>query len=236
MRTKNWFNLIAAGVFFITCPVSAVVYDHFDDGLLDPAWEVTFDNATGWIYTESGTNLDVAAIGETHPGVDEWNSVFLKQDFFAPDNFEVKCALSWDSDEAYSAIQMLRVEVHSGGAVVARGNYHDGWITKNGEKEAWIGSDHYASGEDTLPFAGSAEITVKREQDLISIMWGNDVLITGLDDSVIDEVAIKFMGSSLTGASFGLLSVDYISAVPEPATIVFLFMGSNYLLLRRKRR
>jgi hypothetical protein len=236
MKTKNWFNLIAASVFFVTCPVFAMVYDHFDDGQFDPAWDVVFGNATGWTYTESGTNLEVWAIGATHPGVDEQNFVYLKQDFLAPDDFEVKCGLAWDSKGSNSVMQTLRVEVHSGDTVVARGDYHDGWLGTRGEKELVIGSDYYNSGLGTLPFAGSAEITVKRVKDLISIMWDNDVLLTGSSDLVIDKVALNFIGYSTTGASFGELSVDYITAVPEPATIAFLFVGSNYLLLKRKRR
>ena len=48
--------LIPLLVLFVSDAASAdtIVYDHFDDGIPDPAWEVTFnDLAYGWTYCPS---------------------------------------------------------------------------------------------------------------------------------------------------------------------------------------
>jgi hypothetical protein len=34
-----------------------VLADDFDDGILNPAWITTFNGASGWAYSEAGTNL-----------------------------------------------------------------------------------------------------------------------------------------------------------------------------------
>ena len=43
----------------LSMPTTVVIEDDFDNGVLDPAWEVTLEDATGWEYAESGTELTV---------------------------------------------------------------------------------------------------------------------------------------------------------------------------------
>jgi hypothetical protein len=43
--------------------LTTVLYDDFNDGNLNPDWNVSFDyGAIGWTYTESGSNLTVTDI------------------------------------------------------------------------------------------------------------------------------------------------------------------------------
>ena len=46
-----------------TALADVILYDHFDDGVLDPAWEVVFnENVCGWTYSEELSNLHVTEI------------------------------------------------------------------------------------------------------------------------------------------------------------------------------
>lgn len=236
MSIRNWFSLMVAVVLFATCQASAMVFDDFNDGLLDPAWNVVFDNATGWTYQESGTKLNVTAIGGTHPGVDEWNTIRLQQNFIATGDFESKCAFSWDSEGSIQTMQNFFVTLYSEDESVASGcGYFDAWLARSGEKVARIGDDSYHSGWDTLPLAGDVEIIIKRTSNQMSVLWNNDVLLTGFSDVVIDKVELQFGGTTYPGANFGVLSVDYVNAVPEPATMLLFGIGSCCALSRRRR-
>lgn len=119
MKSGNWFILMAAVVFFVACQVSAAVFDHFNDGQLDPAWNVVFDNATDWTYQETGTNLNVTAVSGTHPGADEWNIVKIQQDFVTTGDFEVGCNFSWDSEGSITTIQDIFVSLYSNNQALA---------------------------------------------------------------------------------------------------------------------
>ncbi|MGA1979084.1 MAG: PEP-CTERM sorting domain-containing protein [Sedimentisphaerales bacterium] len=234
MRSKNWFSLMAAVVLFATCQASAMVFDHFDNGQLDPAWEVVFQNATGWAYMESGTKLSVYDIGTLSSAVDI-SAVLLRQDFLAPGDFEIKSGLSWDSESTYSTMQALGIWAYSGDKIVAAGGYTDGWINFNGGKFAKIEYPLYAydSGKGTLPSSGTTEITLERTSGFVSVLWNDQVMLTGYSNSVVDKLELEFYKFNDPGANFGVLSVDYVTAVPEPATLFLLGLGA--VILRKRR-
>jgi len=228
--------LMATVVVFVTCQAYGGIYDHFNNGQLDPAWNVSFQNASGWSYTESGTKLSIYDINTINSSQD-YSSVLLNQSFPATGNFEIKSGFSWDSESMLSTMQNLSIRAFSGDRIVMRAGYSDGWITHNAEIYAKIEETLYTydSPRDTLPYVGSVDLTMKRTNGTISILWNDQVILTGSCDSAIDRLAIQFDKDNYPGANFGVLSVDYITAVPEPATMLLLSVGSCWVLSRRKR-
>jgi hypothetical protein len=74
--------IILYGVITLPARASSVVYDDFDDGILDSAWSITFQDSTGWVYTETGTKLNVTDIFPTvinSGGGGTWAKVMLSQ-------------------------------------------------------------------------------------------------------------------------------------------------------------
>jgi hypothetical protein len=210
---------------------SAAISDHFNDGTLAPAWNITYKDATGWTYTESGTKLTVTGIGATHPNTDEHDEVHLTQSFLATGDFEVKSSLAWDSEGMDSTMQVLVVQVFSNNTAVAQGGYVDWWIAHTGEKFAGIGSLSAETGKDSLALSGSTAITIKRNNGTVSVLWNDQVMLTGYCDLTIDKVGLMFLGRAYPGGNFGVLSVDYFTAVPEPSSITLF--GIIGIMLKR---
>ena len=207
-------------VFVLTVNVSAGVIfsDDFDDGVLDNAWNVSFDNVTGWTYTESGTELTVTditmdpSITGIVPG-----AVTLSRNVGNLSDFTVDCGISWDAQGLDSRIEVLGIYLMSGGQEVAYIAYDDSWVQTTAEKEARIidDPDYYHSGQGSLPYSGSAVLTITRSQGMIKFYWDGELIHSLYNDTLIDEVAIKFRRSSYYASTFGTLSVDYIE-VSEP--------------------
>ncbi|MCE5339523.1 MAG: LamG domain-containing protein [Planctomycetaceae bacterium] len=195
------------------------ISDHFDDGVLDPAWNITYNNASGWTYTESGTNLTVTGI--TSPVSYAWNDVFLTRDFSAPGDFEINTKISWDSGRVSSAMQTLYIRAYSGTKIVVESGYCDAWIAHRGGKVAKIESNYiYNCQMNTLPVAGTAEITMKRENGFATIFWDNAAILTGYSSSPIDKVELIFSKYVYPRSTFGSLSVDYINAVAGQTAVL----------------
>jgi hypothetical protein len=235
MSNRNWLSLIVSVVLFVGCPLLASINDHFNNGQLDPAWQVSYANTASWTYTESGTNLAVSGIGRIDNG--SGSSVLLEQNFSAVGDFEIKSGMSWDSEGTNATRQTVAVCAYNGDNVVTEGGYCDWWINDRGQKVARIEYPTYAydSGQNTLPFSGTVEITLRRINGVVNVLWNDQVMLTGYSNSAVDKVALKFIRESYyPGENFGVLSVDYVTAVPEPATMLLFGIGSCYALLRRK--
>ncbi len=234
MRTGNLTVVILAVVLFISYPLSAAISDHFDDGVLGSEWNISLVNATSWNYTESGSILTVSGVPRTNDGLD--SEVVLTQNFSAPGDFEVKSRMLWDNKGFDSARNWMDVRLFSGNTMVAWGGYCDYWIADSGQKVARFNySDYtyYDSGIGTLPYAGSAEFSIIRTNGNIDILWNNQVILSGYSNLAIDKIGLCFHNLPYySGSTFGTLSMDYITAIPEPTTMILLAIGC--LLTRRK--
>jgi hypothetical protein len=204
------------------------VFDHFDDGTLDPAWSITLEEATGWSYTEAGTELTVTDIDPFGGG-----KVILSRAFSSLNDFYVDLDFSWGSEGSNSAYQLIYLTLYDNSHnIIAFGGYQDPWNDSPGQKVLVIGaeshethgpsyqppSDYYLSGADSLPLAGSASINISRVDDNLQLFWDNTLLVSGVDSTPLGEIEIEFMRYAIN--YFGTESVDQIRVADAPATPV----------------
>lgn len=234
-----------AGIILIACVLAAnvnagvVFSDDFNDGVLDAEWNVSFDNVTGWTYSEAGTELTVTDITLADGlGSEEWGYVSLSKTLPDMENFSVEFAFSWDSAGVNSAMQNVFVSLLSEDSRFAFGGYHDAWRRVTGEQAAVIGINNeyvYHQGMDSLAHSGSGILSIERADGQIDIFWNDDKILSGADSSVLDEVQINFYKNNWSSSTFGTLSVDYINVVPEPATVFMLGIGGILMIRGRKK-
>jgi hypothetical protein len=125
------------------------------------------------------------------------------------------------------------LELCSSGNAVIRAGYYDPWLYHRGAKYGAIGDSAYHSGENSLALAGGAVVGIRRIGSAVTILWNDDVLLSGTNSDVIDELKIGFTACKMSGATFESLSVDYVNAVPEPAS--FFMLASGVFWIYRKR-
>jgi hypothetical protein len=201
----------------------SVVYDHFDDEVLDPAWSIILESAFGWSYSESGTDLIVTEIDPeviNHGSGGTWAIVKLDRTFFHLGNFNVDFDFSWDSEGSTHAMQCLYVTLYGhNNVIVARSGYYDPWFGTQGSKKAYIYGNSWTS-ERILPLSGNASIDIDRVGTEITILWNDSPILNGDCSIPVEKVQISFWYYAYIGGSFfGSESVDLLSVsgleVPE---------------------
>lgn len=224
------------------------VYDHFNDGGLDPAWSITFqDNATGWTYAESGTNLEVTDIvpNVVYPmdGA-SWAIVKLSQTFTPLTDFNVDFDISWDSEGRMQAMQELLIRLYdSGGSLISLAGYGDAWVGNSGGKTGMAGANHFSSGQGTLPLTGSASIDISRVSSNVDVLWDSVGLVSGTSTAPISRVDLEFYYYAYSGGGgsfFGNESIDLVNVegtpIPEPATLLLVGLGGLAVLRKRRKK
>ncbi len=225
MRTGNLTVVILAVVLFVSYPLSAAISDHFDNGVLDSAWQISTVNLASCTYNEAGTMLTVSDISK----VNTYNSgeFRLRQSFIAAGDFIITYGISWSSDSLLSAMDGIGVRTYSNGQIVTQGGFVDWWVMDYGQKYARVEEPLYVynSGIGTLASAGTADLILKRENGVVTVWWNNSVILTGYSTSTVDTLEIVMGIDSYSGATFGTLGIDYINAIPEPMTLMLLACG-----------
>ncbi len=210
----------------------SVLLDHFDDGLLDPAWQVSFQNADDWSLLESGSELTVNDI--SHVGTNEWARVRLTRAVTPLDDFHMRAEISWttgDFDDA--AMQGLIVNLlDADGDLVALAFYSDAWVGWSGtigggieDGSSWNGGENYSA------YDGNGVLEIERTGTDVTVRvaagdGGNT--IEGLSGTPVEQVQIEFQFYPFTGGGpsvlsfFGSVSIDLIQITRPSACVADL--------------
>jgi hypothetical protein len=234
------------------------VYDHFDNGSLDPAWNVTWHNASSWTYTESGTNLTVTDISPADPTSNSPFWVTLDQSFNPVDDFNIDFDFSWTQQDGYETEYLFLEGFGSDGKRLFSFGYHDPqYATTPTENPwgrtfytdtasaGWWGIEQYGSGsstfnvsrtdgfvtvfnEDQQIHAGVLEIPLASLSLYISRAYNPD----WNPPSYMDSVSVDKI--HLTGETVGAGP----AATPEPGTLILFgsVLCLSCLFIRRFKR
>ncbi len=218
-----------------------VLHDHFDDGLLDSAWQISLTDVFSWDFVEEGSEFVVHDISPDYYDVGSgapWGIVDLSRAITGVDDFHIDFDLSWDSAGLPEAMQYLLLALldMDGGEICTAG-YRDSWVTARGEYYAVIGGSSYGSGVNSTEFAGTASIKFDRVGGVLTISADETELLVADASSVVGGVKITmghydYRVPPYTSV-FGNLKVDHVhidgivnvtAVPPAPAT----FISQNY--------
>jgi len=230
-------------------PASAwnVLFDDFDNNVLDNEWSIYLYSADNWTYSESNSKLTVTDIARngTEPTVYIVRS--LSQ---AVSDFNLTFNFSWDSANSLDAVQNINVSLWDSNLnFMARAGYNDSWTGSstigNGKGVFYLydslgssqirpfGYDNY-----NMPYSGSASITISRESDnLMAFAWtGSGGTATykssTVNSDLLSGIAIQFSTYNYAQSFFGTEEADLISiesnsidVIPEPLSCIILCFG-----------
>jgi hypothetical protein len=247
MKSTHLLALLLAALWSTTTLTAGEFHDDFDDNLLDPAWEISLTGvATGWDYSEAGTNLSVTDIGVTHytsSWNSDWANVNLSQAIDPMDDFHFYFDFSWGASDVQAMEGVELALLAADESVVAMCRYADYWVQYAAERQAEIAGD-LLRADGLLPLSGAAATELVRTGEDIEIYWDGELLHTGTSAASIEQVRLTFAASNYVGSLgtsyFGDAAVDRVSTIPEPGTIVLWSIGALGVFIHcwrsRKRR
>jgi hypothetical protein len=202
-----------------------LIHDHFSDGFLNPAWQVSFEAAYGWTYEEAGTNLTVTEVDPeviNPSGGGTWAVVSMSRAFSATDDFHVDFDFSWDCEGSNAAMQRLTISLldGSGGTVVGAG-LSDPWLASRPCQWALIGATWQCEPNE-LPFLGTASVDIDRADDQVAILWNGTSIMSDVLSTPVAGVEIIFSFYAYEppqNSFFGTESIDQVSIEGTPTPV-----------------
>lgn len=201
----------------LNAAAEVVVYDHFDDGVLDPAWEVVFNEfACGWTHAEEASELNVSEICHDGSALD-WAIVSLIRTCAVPSDFSVAWKFDWNTPYGLpDTMQALYLVLYDEtGAAITYVGFNDSWVLYQGQKVAWIrGTDGYQSGAGSLPWSDAATVVVYRVGDVITCKWDGEVIFEAPEATPVASIGLRFYYTYYGGTSTSIdESVGFIRVV-----------------------
>lgn len=212
-----------------------VVHDQFNDGILDPAWNVEFSApATGCTYTEDDSMLVVTDISTTPSS--EWGKIVLTRTCQLSADFTASILMSWDAEASNHPMQGLHLAlIDSAGSWTAYCGFTDAWVAHSGR--IVIGGDdadaNYYGPLDQLDFSGVAAFRIERSGTALSFYWDDQLMAVGsASETTITDVELSFWYSSQSPSFFGTESVDFVTVIEVESPVTASSWGRLKALYR----
>ena len=198
------------------------VEDHFNDGVLNPAWQIEDQtNVFEWLHEESGTELVTTELVPeviADPSVSTY--LYLTRSFDPITDFRLDFDFSWDEEDTLTAMQSIFIALYDeNGQEILVSGYYDAWISSYGSYYARLGSDIF-NPRTPFPTAGNASLFVQRSDGNIDVYWDGKRIISGTNNQPVTKIAILFKHSAYdngtVASTFGSESVDYIRLAGLP--------------------
>ena len=219
-RLGNLFliTLLTFLVLAATSDAYEVINDDFDDGVLDPFWQIQFANNTDrWTFKEAGSHLTVTDISPVvvNTGSGDWSVIRLSETFSPVEDFVLGYSFSWDSDNDVQAMQEFLVRMlDSDDNIITYASYTDAWVGSRGVKVAAVDNEFISTSVNTMPFAGNASVVIEREDGTISIYWDGELFFSGTSTLSATKLEVDISFFPYTSPSqtsfFGTISLDNI--------------------------
>jgi hypothetical protein len=251
---KKFISLMIAAIGAVCVSVAAlsvnaqnqfIFEDHFDDGVLDPAWSVVFTPdggavATGWDYDESverASWLTVREILGANTNSAEWKLVDLKRSIPPVGDFNITMKIAWATPppfEVFSQVLLVFVYDGSGTAIVSAAGYNDSWSNDYGTHfvagpcVTQNPGGFYCHDPSSAGLNGEATVEIDRTGNQFTFTWngpGARVYTSPVSTADAEQVMLTFRVPAYDITNFGTLAIDRITVEGTLKTVVHRCSG-----------
>jgi hypothetical protein len=211
IRTTLGWSILAVMMVWgpLSLPVEAqnqlIFTDHFDDGILDPAWQVAFEGldglaiVNGWDFDESVTQasyLTVRDITGANSGVGDWRQVILRRTVPPLGDFHVAMRIAWNSPLAANGRLTVSARDGDSNPLVTRAGFADFWGNDFGTRHMDFPpcGGALCSVPSSLPETGSALVEIDRTGNTFTFMWdGSTIFSTTIGTQAAEKIELAFL-------------------------------------------